>query len=144
MEIFDERTETVCYVVINIGIILFAAAVFFITARGVDLHQMIPICFLYRLTGYYCPGCGGTRAVVALLHGHPLQSLRCHPLVGYGACLLSAFWLRKTLELITKKRLEIIRLKPLYLYAALAIVVLQWIAKNILLYTQGIGIETVF
>lgn len=144
MENFDEKTETVCYAIINIGIILFAAAASFIVTRGVNLHQMIPICFFYRLTGYYCPGCGGTRAVVALLHGHFLQSLRCHPFVGYGAILLSTFWLRKTLELITKKRLEVIRLKPLYLYAALAIVIVQWIAKNVLLYTQGIGIENVF
>lgn len=144
MENFDDTTETVCYGIINIGIILFAAAALFIVKRGVDLHQMIPGCFFYRLTGYYCPGCGGTRAVVALLKGHPLQSLRCHPFVGYGALIIGAFWMRRTLELITKRRLEIVRLKPLYLYTALGIVVLQWIVKNVLLYTQGVGIESVF
>ena len=26
-------------------------------------------CVLHNLTGYYCPGCGGTRAIYALLHG---------------------------------------------------------------------------
>ncbi len=31
-------------------------------------------CMMQKLTGLYCPGCGGTRAVRALLAGHPLQS----------------------------------------------------------------------
>ena len=144
MENFDDTTEMVCYGIINTGIILFAAAALFFIKRGGDLHQVLPMCSFYRLTGYYCPGCGGTRAVAALLKGHPMQSLRCHPFVGYGVLISGAFWLRRTLELITKKRLEIIRLKPLYLYTALVIVILQWIVKNVLLYTQGIGIEQVF
>lgn len=29
-----------------------------------------PPCLWYRITGYFCPGCGGTRAVYHLLHGH--------------------------------------------------------------------------
>ncbi len=144
MENFDDKTETVCYAIINIGIILFAAAVLFLLKYGSDLHQMIPICFFYRLTGYYCPGCGGTRAVVALLHGHPIQSLRCHPFVGYGAVIVSGFWLRRTAELFTGRRIQIMRLKPVYLYGALVIVILQWIVKNWILYTWGIGIEAVF
>lgn len=31
-------------------------------------------CVLHNLTGYYCPGCGGTRAIHALLHGHIVRS----------------------------------------------------------------------
>lgn len=144
MENFDDTAEMVCYGMINMGILLFAAAALLLIKRGANLRQVLPVCCFYRLTGYYCPGCGGTRAVIALLKGHPLQSLRCHPFVGYGALISGAFWLRKTLELITKRRVELIRLKPIYLYMALGIAILQWIVKNVLLYTQGIGIEQVF
>lgn len=36
-------------------------------------------------TGYYCPGCGGTRAITALLHGRLLSSFLYHPVVLYAA-----------------------------------------------------------
>ena len=42
-------------------------------------------CLFRLLTGLYCPGCGGTRAVKALLRGHIVQSFMYHPLVPYLA-----------------------------------------------------------
>ena len=35
-------------------------------------------CLFHELTGFYCPGCGGTRAVLALLAGHPVLSFLYH------------------------------------------------------------------
>lgn len=32
------------------------------------LSHVVPRCPTYTLTGFYCPGCGGTRALVHLLH----------------------------------------------------------------------------
>ena len=42
-------------------------------------------CPFHALTGIYCPGCGGRRALAALLTGHPAASFLYHPLVVYGA-----------------------------------------------------------
>ena len=36
-------------------------------------------CYIYYATGYYCPGCGGTRSVDAFLHFDFLASLIYHP-----------------------------------------------------------------
>ena len=33
-------------------------------------HGFYPICLFHQITGLNCPGCGGTRSVYALLHGH--------------------------------------------------------------------------
>lgn len=38
-------------------------------------------CALFRTTGLLCPGCGMTRAAVALLHGHPVAAFTFNPLV---------------------------------------------------------------
>ena len=48
-------------------------------------------CLFHELTGFYCPGCGGTRAVLALLAGHPVLSFLYHPLVPYCALVALVF-----------------------------------------------------
>lgn len=40
-----------------------------------------PDCTFHRLTGYLCPACGNTRAVLELLHGHIFRSLGYNPMI---------------------------------------------------------------
>lgn len=42
----------------------------------------LPGCMFYHFTGLYCPGCGMTRALHALVHGDVAQSLAMNPLLG--------------------------------------------------------------
>ena len=51
-------------------------------------------CVFKKTVGLYCPGCGGTRALKALLSGHPLLSLYAHPAVLYFAVFYVVFMLR--------------------------------------------------
>lgn len=39
----------------------------------------VTLCMFHALTGLDCPGCGMTRAVWLLMHGHPIQSLAQNP-----------------------------------------------------------------
>lgn len=97
-------------------------------------------CAFYSLFGFYCPGCGGTRAVLALLQGHFLQSLWYHPLVLYTAILYGGFMLSHTLEKFRILNFRGWRFHNWYLYTALIITVLNWGIKNFLMYYYNITI----
>ena len=49
------------------------AVVFFFNP---STHRFYPICLFHKLTGWNCPGCGGTRSVYALLHGNLALALK--------------------------------------------------------------------
>lgn len=57
---------------------------------------LAPGCTMSRVTHLYCPGCGGTRAVAALLRGDIMTSLRANPVVlwlaGVGGYLYVRGW----------------------------------------------------
>ncbi|HET9033505.1 MAG TPA: DUF2752 domain-containing protein [Dokdonella sp.] len=42
--------------------------------------SILPPCLFHSLTHLYCPGCGVTRALHALLHGEPALALSMNPL----------------------------------------------------------------
>jgi len=44
-------------------------------------HSFYPVCQFHRLTGWHCPGCGMTRSLHALLHGHFTAAVRDNALL---------------------------------------------------------------
>jgi hypothetical protein len=52
-----------------------AGATTFLYAVDPNRHAVYPQCLLYNLTGFYCAGCGATRACHALLHGRLVEAL---------------------------------------------------------------------
>ena len=87
---------------------------------------------LFRLfTGFYCPGCGGRRAFDLLRTGHPLLSFFYHPLVLYTVLLALYSVCRILFDHLTKHRiLPPFRFRNGYLWAALILLLLNWILKN--------------
>jgi hypothetical protein len=60
-------------VVLTVAVLGSGAVLFFFNP---GTHGFYPVCLFHKLTGWNCPGCGGTRAVYQLLHGHLLNALR--------------------------------------------------------------------
>jgi hypothetical protein len=54
------------------------------------------------LTGLYCPVCGGTRSLEALVRGDVLSSLRFHLIVPWGVLLGLAWYSERVLLLFGK------------------------------------------
>lgn len=61
-------------------------------------------CPMYAFTGILCPGCGGTRATLALLHGDLLLSLRCNPSVICIVAFLLLFYAEKVCKALGKPK----------------------------------------
>ncbi len=106
------------------------------------MYQLFPLpfsklllpCLVNSTFGIYCPGCGGTRAIAALLHGKPVTSFICHPLVPYTALVGGWFLASQTVERLSGHRIKIgMRYRDGYVWAALAIVIVNFILKNLLL-----------
>lgn len=119
------------------GLVLFAVAIvavpFFELVILPKLIQAHIGCALLTLFGVYCPGCGGTRAFNAMLHGHFLQSLWYHPLVPYSVALYFIFmssWTLARFGLFGIKKG--IAFRSGYMYGMIAIVVVNFIVKNLL------------
>mgnify|MGYP001218653100 CR=1 FL=1 len=90
-------------------------------------------CFFQQMTGLYCPGCGGTRAVLALLTGHPVKSFFYHPVVLYVAVLVGIFLGSFALERISKGKIHGISFRIGYLWTGLFLVIINWLIRNLLL-----------
>lgn len=103
----------------------------------------IPVipCVLHELLGIYCPGCGGTRAIISLLHGDIIHSLWYHPMVLYGAVIFGGFMLSHTLAKLHVPKIKGWRFHNWYLYGAIILVAANCLLKNILKICFAITLE---
>lgn len=130
----EKKTELQFYI---IGWVCIAAfAVFFALARQTDyrIFRYLPDCMFRRVTGLYCPGCGGTRALFFLLRGQMIRSFFYHPVVPYTACVGGWFMISQTIGRVSGGRIRIaMRFREIYLWIALALTVVNCLIKNLAL-----------
>lgn len=88
-------------------------------------------CIFQVILGMYCPGCGGTRAVLAFLQGRILQSVWYHPLILYGVVFYLLFMVSQTAVRVFP-RCKGMRFRAWYLYGALVLTGMNFILKNVL------------
>lgn len=102
--------------------------------------KVMPECAFESVTGLYCPGCGGTRAVTALFQGHFIKSLIYHPAVPYTFIVYCVFMIRMFLL----KHFGIGKEKDgrilVFIYIGIGLILVQWIVKLILLTGYGVHV----
>lgn len=86
-------------------------------------------CEMRRISGFPCPGCGGTRAFYHLFRGEIAQSFRLNPIVIYGAAAYLHFMLMTFVKRRIGKKIENEARIQYYLYGAVAVLLLQWLIK---------------
>ena len=85
-------------VVLGAVLALAAAALFY------HFHPAFPFplsCAVYEFTGFYCPGCGGTRAAICLLRGRVWTAFKYNP----GVVILAAVTGLGLIEKIFNKKI---------------------------------------
>ncbi|MBQ5951619.1 MAG: DUF2752 domain-containing protein [Lachnospiraceae bacterium] len=106
-----------------------AGAVLLAVFPGLRAYVDVP-CRFYEITGLYCPGCGGTRALRFLLHGNVFSSLYEHPAVLCGGILFVWFMVSQALSRLTKGRVRGLIVRDWMVWGMLIVIVGNWIIKN--------------
>jgi hypothetical protein len=84
-----DRFRTRIVPALSAGAVL-ATALWFVDPSS---HR-IPLCPLHAMTGLWCPFCGSTRAVHALLHADPAAAVRYNALFVLALPALAGLWWR--------------------------------------------------
>lgn len=132
-----QSTEEILFRLGFISIVILVLALCVVRSFPEFFSKILIPCPFYVLMGYYCPGCGGTRAIRYFLTGHFFKSLRYHPLIPYIGVGGTVFMVTHTLERITKGRIKGIKFRNWYVYIMGGILVLQFVIKNGLVYFWG-------
>lgn len=128
MKSFDEKFQNKLLIFAWIIVLFLLMAVLCFRVLSIDPLHMLPSCIFKERTGYPCPGCGGTRAIMAFLDGNIIQSVQYHPVVPYVIFIYTIFLLTGTLHLRIKS-MPYLKLKPIHFYILDVLILLQWIVK---------------
>ncbi len=91
-------------------------------------------CRFKQVTGFYCPGCGGTRAVKALLSGHIIKAIIYHPFVPYCLFMWIIYEGSHILEMLHVPKIKGMKFENAYAYFGIYIIFINWILKNFILF----------
>lgn len=93
--------------------------------------SFLPVCPLYALTGFACPGCGLTRGFHALFHGDVLTALDFNALIPIWALIFGYVSISLVLLAVRGKGLSIWMTRPKFLWAFMVVLLLFGVVRNI-------------
>ncbi|MEU5309792.1 DUF2752 domain-containing protein [Streptomyces sp. NPDC021562] len=112
--------------------VLAAVAGAFAYVGTVDPNQPghYPVCPLYRLTGLYCPGCGGLRSAHAFVHGDVLAALQDNAAAVAAYLAFAVVWTVWVARAV-RGRPARIELRPVQMWGLGALVLVFTVVRNL-------------
>lgn len=125
------RADTVFYRIGQWIWIPFIIAGIWFSRYGYEQYHHLLECSFLKISGFPCPGCGGTRAFFYLFSGNIFKSLQYHPVVVYGVLAYIHFMGLYFCRNYGKEKNSPVReiQIPVYLYVAVTVIVVQWLVK---------------
>lgn len=140
----EKKRTKKTYLLLSVLLPLFAVTVVFGYAFlfrfcegwGIPLFD----CVYRERLGIYCPGCGGSRALLSLLRLDVLSSLRYYPAMLPTSLLLLDLYVRIVLAACTGKEAYVKKFRFRSFYLMLGIVLLTFLVRNVLWLAFGIDV----
>ena len=95
-------------------------------------------CWIWEHWHVYCPGCGGTRALIALAHGQIGEALWCHLPVVVTLVLAAAYLLTQTVWRLRGKRGWALHYRPSWPALLVGLFLVNCLVRNVLWLGFGI------
>jgi len=95
-----------------------------------DVH-FFPLCPLYELTGFACPGCGLTRGFHALFHGDIPAAFGFNALLSIWAVIIAYVWVSLVVYAIRGKGLPMWPTNPTFLWTFMIVLLVFGVVRNI-------------
>lgn len=115
---------------IVIGAPLLCAAAFLFREPILNNVQLPP-CQIHARSGIYCPGCGNTRSVEAMLHGNIFLALRNNITIPFLSVVLLLLYLETAIGL-SGREVHLLPRKEAFWYVVLGLFVAYFVARNFL------------
>ncbi len=122
---------------VAVGVVVLAGCVALAVADPARRAELSPGCPFRTLTGLDCPGCGGTRAVYALLQGDPARAVDHNVLTLLLLPVLVWGWVGWLAATLGWRR-DTPQIRPRLAWMIAGSVVVFWIARN-LAWTSWLG-----
>lgn len=133
--LLEKKDTDACIFVYGIFIALFLGIVGILSQYLMRRYTpaLVGICPFKMLTGIDCPGCGGTRAFIALLHGDIIASFKFNPFIIYAAVISLIFYISQFLRFITHERIHGFHLHIKFIIWGAVILAVNWIIHIIMI-----------